>query len=171
VRGPRPHLVRLCGLNARRVQFLTDDDSKRVGTRRRNVERVSLGDEPRGVLRGIQALESVEPQERQRHETRPQGVVRINPPRVWERPKGDGVSGGTETICRFAAFERWRGGEPHGRSSLAEQRSSLPSREGGRPRVSLKEAEVCERNPAWLTVVRAGTARVGRPRGQAFSRG
>jgi len=69
-------------LDARRVRFLTDDGTERGGTRRRNVERVSPGDEPGGVLRGKEALESVEPQERQRHETRPQGVVRIKPPRV-----------------------------------------------------------------------------------------
>jgi hypothetical protein len=52
------------------------------GTRRRNVERVSPGDEPGGVLRGRKTLESKEPQERQRHATRPQGVARIKPSRV-----------------------------------------------------------------------------------------
>jgi hypothetical protein len=60
--------------------------------------RVSPGDEPGRVLRERKALKSREPQERQRHATRPQGVVRIKPPRVRERPKGDGVPGGTGAI-------------------------------------------------------------------------
>jgi hypothetical protein len=51
-------------------------------TRRRNAVRVSPGDEPGRVLREKQALESKEPQERQRHATRPQGAVRIKPSRV-----------------------------------------------------------------------------------------
>jgi hypothetical protein len=70
------------GSDAARAEFLTENSPKRPGTRRRNVERVSPGDEPGGVLRGRKALESVEPQERQQHETRLQGVVRTKPPRV-----------------------------------------------------------------------------------------
>lgn len=37
------------------------------------------------------ALKGMKPHERQRHETRPQGLVRIKPSRVWERPKREGV--------------------------------------------------------------------------------
>lgn len=70
------------GSDAGRAEILTEDSPKRARTRRRNVERVSPGDEPGGVLRGRNALESVEPQERQQHETRLRGVVRTKPPRV-----------------------------------------------------------------------------------------
>jgi hypothetical protein len=44
--------------------------------------RVSPGDEPGRVLWEKQALESIEPHERQRHATRPQGVARTKPSRV-----------------------------------------------------------------------------------------
>lgn len=70
------------GSDAGQAEVLTEDSLERSGTRRKNVERVSPGDEPGGVLRGMFALESVEPQERQQHETRLRGVVRTKPPRV-----------------------------------------------------------------------------------------
>jgi hypothetical protein len=58
------------------------DGFRQRRARRRNVVRVSPGDEPGRVLREKKALESREPQERQRHAKRPRGAVRINPPRV-----------------------------------------------------------------------------------------
>lgn len=42
-------------------------------------------------LIGREKLWRVKPQERQRHETRPQGSARMKPSRVCKRPKREGV--------------------------------------------------------------------------------
>jgi len=49
---------------------------------RGNAERGSPGDEPGGVSHQGKALKGVKPQERQRHETGPQGLAKIKPSRV-----------------------------------------------------------------------------------------
>lgn len=90
------------------------------------------GDRPttsRRELAGRERLRTAKPHERQRYETRPQVLARIEPPWVWERPKGDGArlgirasrrkpgNRGVEATSRLAGVWRWRGGEAHGRRS------------------------------------------------------
>lgn len=73
-----------------------------------------------------------EPQERQRHETRPQGAVRMKPSRACERSKREGASGGTE-----AAMPTHRAGTLKGRRTPGEDlpldwRLAADAREGAR---------------------------------------
>lgn len=92
---------------------------------RRNVERVSPGDEPGRAVRKGKALKRRKPQERQRHETRPQGRARTKPSRTCERSKGEGarVEPGNAPTRRSSNAEgeetSWE--EPEARRDLREE--------------------------------------------------
>jgi hypothetical protein len=99
------------------------------------------------------------------------GAWRGLSPRGSEKGRGGKASGWNRAICRFAVLERWRGGEPHGRNSRAKWQLAVAEPRGGRPRESLKGAEVCERWNRLILVIGRGRRESEDLEGEPFLEG